>query len=142
MPFPHFCRFFNSSWVLAQNNAKFIFIEVFCFIWHPTHPWIWLNSVWKELKTFLAVWWRDRRETWNSYLDESLKGPPTSCSILTLRLTYFAPQTILINPIISTFRLLKTHYQMNFSQRLLFIVQKALFLLITKYISLFSFLIL
>ena len=53
--FPHFCRFFNSSWVLAQNNTKFIFIEVFCFIWHPTHPWIWLNSVWKELKTFLAV---------------------------------------------------------------------------------------
>ena len=53
--FPHFCRFFNSYWVLVQNNTKFIFIEVFCFIWHPTHPWIWLNSGWKELKTFLAV---------------------------------------------------------------------------------------
>ena len=58
MSFPHFCRFFNSSWILAQNNTKFIFIEVFCFIWHPTHPWIWLNSGWKELKTFLAVWGR------------------------------------------------------------------------------------
>ena len=54
--FPHFCRFFNSSWILAQNTTKFISIEVFPFILHPTHPWIWLSSVLKELKTFLAVW--------------------------------------------------------------------------------------
>ena len=75
LSFPHFCRFFNSSWVLAQNNAKFIFIEVFCFIWHPTHPWIWLNSVWKEFKTFLAVCfvYTGAKKDWHPYLINTIE---------------------------------------------------------------------
>ena len=85
--FPHFCRFFNSSWILAQNTTKFISIEVFHFIWHPTHPSIWLGSVWKELKTFLAVcllWQKNflspiftKLEVWNSYLMQN----PSAISI-------------------------------------------------------------
>ena len=51
----HFCRSFNFRGILAQNAIKFIFLEVCCFFWHPPHPWIWLSSVLKKFRTFLAV---------------------------------------------------------------------------------------
>ena len=39
-----FCTFFKCSPILAQNNPRIIFIEVFCYFWHPSHPWTWLSS--------------------------------------------------------------------------------------------------
>ena len=42
--FEIFHTFFKRSPILAQNTPKIIFIEVFCYFWHPSHPWTWLSS--------------------------------------------------------------------------------------------------
>ena len=36
--FQHFCRFFNSSRILAQKTAKLTFLTLFRFYWHPCDP--------------------------------------------------------------------------------------------------------
>ena len=42
--FDVFHTFFKFSPILAQNTTEFIFLKVFCFIWHPSHLLNWLNS--------------------------------------------------------------------------------------------------
>ena len=43
--FEVFYTFFKCNQILAQKIPRIIFIEVFCYFWHPSHPsWTWLSS--------------------------------------------------------------------------------------------------